>query len=95
VKRSFWFTELLQAIHWKIQTFPDTDSGSSYQAEGMSLHGVMLPELLLEALILVLGKWSGQVVIAERHILASNQIRGKRMTSIDQIAQQTPEQDEI
>jgi hypothetical protein len=33
----FPFTDLPQAIYAKIQTFPDTDSGSSYEAESMSL----------------------------------------------------------
>jgi hypothetical protein len=81
VERRFLFTDLLQAIHAKIQTFPNTDSGSSYEAESVGLHGVALPELLLEALILVLGKRPGQVVVAKGEVLATNQIRGKAMTT--------------
>jgi antitoxin component of MazEF toxin-antitoxin module len=95
VECRFLFTELPQAIHAKIQTFPDTDSGSSYEAESMGFHGVALPELLLKALILVWGKRPGQVVVAKRKILATNQIRRKAMTTVGQIAEQTAEQDEI
>ena len=95
VERRFLFTDLLQAIHAKIQTFPDTDSGSAYEAESMSLYGVALPELLLEALILVRGKRPGQVVVAKGKVLATNQIRGKAMTTVGQVAQQTAEQDQI
>lgn len=95
VERRFLFTDLLQAIHAKIQTFADTDSGSSYEAESVGLQGVALPELLLEALILVLGKRPGQVVVAKGEVLATNQIRGKAMTTVGQVAQQTAEQDQI
>lgn len=95
VERRFLFTDLAQAIHAKIQTFPDTDSSSSYEAESMGLHGVALVQLLLEALILVRGKRPGQVVVAKGKVLATNQIRGKAMTTVAQVTQQTAEQDQI
>lgn len=95
VERRFLFTDLLQAIHAKIQTFPDTDSGSAYEAKSLGLHGVALPKMLLETLILVLGKRSGQVVVAKGKVLATNQIWRKAMTTVGQVAQQTAEQDEI
>ena len=59
MERRLLFTDLTQAIQAKIQTFSDTDSGSSYEAESMSLHGITLLQLLLEALILVRGKRPG------------------------------------
>ena len=95
VECRFLFTDLAQAIHAKIQTFPDTDSGSPYEAESKGLHGAALPELLLEALILVRGKRTGQVVVAQGKVLATNQVRLKAMTTVGQVAEQTAEQDEI
>src|SRR5207302_8606370 len=64
-------------------------------AEGIGLQRVVLTELLLQALILVWGKRSGQVMVAKGEVLAANQIRGKGMTVVGQVTQQTAEQDQI
>ena len=95
VKHRLLLADLLQAIQGKIETFTDADSSSSYEAEGIGLQRVVLTELLLQALILVWGKRSGQVMVAKGEVLAANQIRGKGMTVVGQVTQQTAEQDQI
>ena len=74
VERSFVFTDQLQAIHRKIETFADADSGSPYEAKGMGFERITLPELLLQVLILVGRKRPGQIMVVRRKVLAANQI---------------------
>jgi hypothetical protein len=87
-------TDLLQAIERKIEAFADADTSGPDEAKGMSFHCVSWPELLLQAQILFRGERSGQVMVANRKVLAANQVRRNGITAVAYIAQQTTEQDE-
>jgi hypothetical protein len=78
----FLLVEPLQAIQGEIHTFADTDSCTADKKEGIGLQSVSLAELLLQSQILVWRERAREVMVAKRKVLATNQIRGKRITAV-------------
>jgi hypothetical protein len=62
--------------------FADTDSGGPHEAESVALQGVGETELLLQALIVLQGKRSGQIVVAWGEVLATNKVRLQAMALV-------------
>jgi hypothetical protein len=76
MRRHLLFIDRLQAIQGKSGAFADTDTGGPHAAESVALQGVGETELLLQALILLKGKRSRQILVARWEILATNEVGG-------------------
>jgi hypothetical protein len=68
------FIDRLQAMDGESDAFANSDSGGAHEAESIGLQGVGETELLLQALILLQRKRSGQVAVAWGEILATNEV---------------------
>ena len=88
------FIDRLKAIDGESDAFANTDSSGAHEAESIGLQGVGETELLLQALILLQRKRSGQIGIAWGEILATNEVGLQAMALVGQVAQHTPELDE-
>jgi len=82
MQRHVLFIDRLQAIQGKSDAFADTDSSGAQEAESVALQGVGETELLLQALILLQGKRSGQIVVARGEILATNEVGRQGMAQV-------------
>ena len=79
MERHLLITEPLEAIPGEGDTFTDADSCGPHEAESVGLQGVGKTELLLQMSILVERKRSGEIVVAGRKILTTNEVGSYRM----------------
>src|SRR6266568_112753 len=84
-------TDLAQAVQRQIDTFADTDSGgaSEQQRERRQVAGAR--QFLLQELIVLWGKRSGEVVGERRKVLAADEMGSQRMAVGGQILEQAAE----
>jgi hypothetical protein len=87
--------DLPQAIHLKIDTLADADSGEVDEQQSVGFEVVGMAELLLQALIVFGRKRLGQIAGARRKILAANQVGLERMTVVGQVPEQTAKPDQM
>jgi hypothetical protein len=73
------FSDLPEALQGEIDAFTNTDSRSPHEAEGVGLQGIGITKLLLQALILLLRKWSGQIAVTRGEVFATNEVGWERM----------------
>src|ERR1700737_2371772 len=76
------FPDWAQAIEGKSDALADADSGGAYESESVGFQRVHVAELLLQALILLARKRSGQIVVMRWEILATNEVERQGMTMI-------------
>jgi len=88
MERHLLLTKPLEAIPGESGTFTDADSCGPHEAEGVGLQGVDDTELLLQMLILLERKRSGEIVVAGRKIFTTNEVGSYRMPLVGKITQQ-------
>ena len=87
--------QLPQAVQRQIEAFADADSRSAHQAEDIRRQIIDSPQFLLQELILLQRKRSGQITRLRRKIFATDEVRLEGMAVGRQTIQQTPETKEI
>jgi hypothetical protein len=76
------FIDRLQAINGESDAFANADSGGPHEAESVALQSVGETELLLQALIVLKGKRSRQILVARGKILAMNKVGRQGMPQV-------------
>ena len=94
VERDLLFIDPLKTVQREIDAFPDADSRGTHQAESVDLQRIGEPKVLLQALILFEGKWSGQIVLVRRKVLVPNEVGGQGIALVGKGVQQMAELDE-
>jgi len=88
-------SQLSQAVQRQIDAFADADSGSPDEQEGIGVEIVGAAQLLLQELIILRGKRSGQIARSWREVFATNELGWKGMAVGGQIVQQAADLEEV
>src|SRR5438876_11036446 len=86
--------DLAQAVQRQIDAFADADSGGAREQERVGGQVIGAAQFLLQELIVLRGKRSGQVVRWRRKVLATDEIGSKGVAVGGQILQQAAEIDQ-
>src|SRR5258708_7108572 len=91
MQRPFVFSDLTQAVPNQIEAFADADSGGAGQQERIGRQIVSPVQFLLEELIVLRRKRSGQITRMRREVLAANQAVLEGVAVGREVVEQTAE----
>lgn len=95
MESALFSSHLPQAIQRQVDTFTDADSGSAEKQEGICVETTGSEQFLLQPLILLRGKRSGEIAGSGRQVFRTNEAGLQRIALGSLIVQQPAERYEV